>query len=198
MEHYFINNQNLKSELRQVDFENEGSVFTFFSDLGVFSKNHIDYGSRLLVDTILKEKKEVSSILDVGCGYGFIGIVLAKHFHCSVDMTDVNKRAIHLCEKNIEKNKVQGTAFLSDAYENVTKKYDLIVTNPPIRAGKKVVLKILLEARNFLEKNGELWFVIRKDQGVKSIMKEIQDRYKLEVINKDKGFYIVRAKTVDN
>ena len=194
MEHYFTNNQNLKSELRQVDFENEGSVFTFFSDLGVFSKNHVDYGSRLLVKEILKEKKEASSILDVGCGYGFIGIVLAKHFQCQVDMTDVNKRAIHLCEKNIEKNKVQGMAFLSDAYENVSKKYDLIVTNPPIRAGKKIVLKILLEARNFLEKNGELWFVIRKDQGVKSIMKEIQDRYKLEVINKDKGFYIVRAK----
>ena len=81
----------------------------------------------------------------------------------------------------------------SDLYDK-EKKYDLIVTNPPIRAGKKIVLKILLEARNFLEKDGELWFVIRKDQGVKSIMKEIQDKYKLEVITKDKGFYIVRAK----
>ena len=198
MEHYFTNNSHLKSEIRTISYENKGVVFTFFSDLGVFSKDKIDYGSRVLVETIIQQGKKYNNILDVGCGYGFIGIVLAKHFHCSVDMTDVNKRAIHLCEKNIEKNKVQGTAFLSDAYENVSKKYDLIVTNPPIRAGKKVVLKILLEARNFLEKNGELWFVIRKDQGVKSIMKEIQDRYKLEVINKDKGFYIVRAKTVDN
>ncbi len=194
MEHYFTNNQNLKSELRQIDFENNGVVFTFFSDLGVFSKNHVDYGSRLLVETILKEKREVSSILDVGCGYGFIGIVLAKTLNCFVDMTDVNKRAIHLCLKNIEKNKVKGTAFLSDAYEKIQKKYDLIVTNPPIRAGKKVVLKILLEAKEFLNKKGELWFVIRKDQGVKSIIKEISDTYLVEVVTKDKGFYIVRAK----
>lgn len=194
MEHYFTNNQNLKSELRQIDFENNGVVFTFFSDLGVFSKDHVDYGSRLLVETILKEKKEISSILDVGCGYGFIGIVLAKTLNCSLDMTDVNKRAIHLCLKNIEKNKVKGTAFLSDAYEKIQKKYDLIVTNPPIRAGKKVVLKILLEAKEFLNKKGELWFVIRKDQGVKSIIKEISDTYLVEVVTKDKGFYIVRAK----
>ena len=198
MEHYFTNNQNLKSEIRTIDFENKGIVFTFFSDLGVFAKNKIDYGSKVLVQEIIKNTKNKTSILDVGCGYGFIGIVLSKILNSKVTMIDINKRAVHLCLKNIEKNKVNGEAFVSDIYDNVHEKYDLVVTNPPIRAGKKVVLNILKEAKDYLNKNGELWFVIRKDQGVKSVIKEISDTYMTEVIRKDKGFYIVRAKTVDN
>ncbi len=198
MEHYFTNNQNLKSEIRTIDFENKGIVFTFFSDLGVFAKNKIDYGSKVLVQEIIKNTKNKTSILDVGCGYGFIGIVLSKILNSKVTMIDINKRAVHLCLKNIEKNKVNGEAFVSDIYDNVHEKYDLVVTNPPIRAGKKVVLNILKEAKDYLNKNGELWFVIRKDQGVKSVIKEISDTYMTEVIRKDKGFYIVRAKTADN
>ena len=198
MEHYFTNNQNLRSELRTIDFENNGVVFTFFSDLGVFSKDYIDYGSKVLVETILKKKPNCSSILDVGCGYGFIGIVLGRILNVPTDLVDVNKRAIHLCEKNIEKNQVKGRVFFSDAYESVSDSYDLIVTNPPIRAGKKTVLKILREASTRLNKDGNLWFVIRKDQGVKSIMKEISDIYLMEVVKKDKGFYVVCAKMIDN
>lgn len=198
MEHYFTNNQNLKSEIRTLDFENNGVVFTFFSDLGVFSKNKIDYGSKVLVEEIIKNTKNIKSVLDVGCGYGFIGIVLGKILNSQIAMIDINKRAVHLCAKNIDKNKVNGIVYESDLYENVKEKYDLIVTNPPIRAGKKVVLKILKEAKNYLNKNGELWFVIRKDQGVKSVIKEISDIYLTEVVKKDKGFYIVRAKTIDN
>ena len=198
MEHYFTNNQNLRSELRTIDFENNGVVFTFFSDLGVFAKDYIDYGSKVLVETILKKKPNCSSILDVGCGYGFIGIVLGRILNVPTDLVDVNKRAIHLCEKNIEKNQVKGRVFFSDAYESVSDSYDLIVTNPPIRENKKTVLKILREASTHLNKDGNLWFVIRKDQGVKSIMKEISDIYLMEVVKKDKGFYVVCAKMIDN
>ena len=197
LEHYFTNNQNLRSEIRSLDFENEGQVFTFFSDLGVFSKNHIDYGSRLLLKNIIKNVKEVHSLLDIGCGYGFLGIVLGRFYNVSVSLTDVNKRALHLCEKNLALNKVKGAAWLSDGLENVQDSYDLIVTNPPIRAGKKTVLNILRDAYYHLNKNGELWFVIRKDQGVKTIMRDISDLYQMEIMAKDKGFYIVRAKTVD-
>ncbi len=184
--------------MRTIDFENNGIVFTFLSDLGVFSKNHIDYGSKTLVEKIIKEHPKCQNLLDVGCGYGFIGIVLGKTFNVPVDLVDINKRAVHLASINIEKNKIEGEAFVSDIYQEVSKKYDLIVTNPPIRAGKKVVLQILKEAKNYLQKDGELWYVIRKDQGVKSIMKEISMEYTNEVIAKEKGFYVVRAKTVDN
>lgn len=194
MEHYFTNNSHLKSEIRTISYENKGVVFTFFSDLGVFSKDKIDYGSRVLVETIIQQEKKYNNILDVGCGYGFIGIVLGKLNEASVVFTDVNKRALHLCERNIKENKIKGEIVLSNAYENITETYDLIVTNPPIRAGKEVVLNIIRDARKHLKEDGELWFVIRKDQGVKSIIKCVEDIYKTEVVKKDKGFYIVRAK----
>lgn len=191
--HYFTDNSEMRSELRTIQYENKGKVFTFFSDLGVFSKDKIDYGSRVLVETILNHQEKVSSILDVGCGYGFIGIVLAKFFLSPVVMVDVNARAVHLAEKNVKDNQVQGEVLLSDGYDQVKSQFDLIVTNPPIRAGKSVVLKILRDASHFLNDKGKLWFVIRKDQGVKSIMKEIENLYHLEVMEKSKGFYVVLA-----
>ena len=197
MEHYFTNNHNLRSEIRCIDYENKGIVFTFFSDLGVFSKDKIDYGSRLLVETLLRQNETFKTILDVGCGYGFLGIVLGKFFSSQVEFIDVNKRAVHLCEKNIEKNKIQGKCYVSDGYENVNGTFDLIVTNPPVRAGKEVVLKILRGAHEHLTKTGELWFVMRKEKKKKSILKAIDDLYINEVIEKDKGFYIIRSKSVD-
>lgn len=167
----------------------------FKSDNGVFSKNKVDYASLFLVKTFLASEKDVFSILDVGCGYGFIGIVLSKVLNKHVDMVDINKRAIHLCEMNIKDNEVDATCTLSDIYDNVKNKYDLIITNPPIRAGKQVVLAILKDAQKHLNPEGELWAVIRTDGGVKSIIKELSSTYKIEIKEKSKGFYIFLAKS---
>ena len=194
LQHYFTNNDNLKSEIKTIKYTNGDFLLEFSSDNGVFSKNHLDYGSKLLIETIIKNNVYEKKVLDVGCGYGFIGISLAKILHCDVTMIDINKRAIHLCEMNIKKNKVVAKSFESDIYENVKDKYDLIVTNPPIRAGKNTVLEILGRAKEFLNKDGELWFVIRKDQGAKSVAKELEKVYNLEILEKSKGFYIFRAK----
>ncbi len=198
LEHYFTNNPNLKSKMRIIPFNFEGVVFNFLSDLGVFSKNHIDYGSFILAKTIiLNEKRKCLQILDVGCGYGFLGICLAKMLDSTFLGVDVNEKALDLCKKNIFKNNIKGEVKLSNAYEKVLKKYDLIVTNPPIRAGNKVVLNILIEAQNYLNKDGCLWFVIRKDQGVKSIIKKLESYYKIEIMQKSKGFYCILAKVID-
>lgn len=195
MEHYFTNNEELESKLRTINYRYQNIDFSFTSDNGVFAKNKIDFGSRLLVDTILKyNMSPPNAILDVGCGYGFMGIVLAKILNSKVTLIDINKRAVHLAKMNIKSNLINGEAFVSDIYENINDKYDLIATNPPIRAGKKVVLQILNEAKNYLTPNGELWFVIRKDQGSKSIIKNMESTYKVEILEKDKGFYIMRAK----
>ena len=132
-------------------------------------------------------------ILDVGCGYGFMGISLAKIKNAHVTMCDVNKRALHLAEKNCEHNKVTAQVIESNIYSNITDIYDLIITNPPIRAGKDVVYGILDEAREHLKVGGELWFVIRKDQGAKSTIKHLEEKYNCEVVEKSKGFYIIRA-----
>ena len=109
-------------------------------------------------------------------------------------MVDVNKRALHLTKKNIMENKCDNIeVFESDAYQNVDKKYDLIVTNPPIHAGKKKVYEILIDAKKYLNDNGKLYFVIHKDQGAKSVVKDLSDIYKIEVVKKDKGFFIILA-----
>lgn len=198
LEHYFTNNLNLKSELRSIPFEYKNTSFNFISDNGVFSKSKIDSGSEGLVDIIIKHEGRTNlNILDVGCGYGFIGVTLSKLLSSHVDMVDVNKRAIHLANMNIKSNKVDANAFLSNAYENVTNKYDLIVTNPPIRAGKKVVYEILFKAIDHLMDDGCLWFVIRKDQGAKSAKKDLAGSFLVEVIGKNKGYYFFKAKKID-
>ena len=196
LEHYFTNNENLKSELRKLIYNYEDVSFEFFSDNGVFSKNKVDFASKLLVETFLDTTRDDRDfkMLDVGCGYGFLGIVISKILNVDIELVDVNKRALHLSERNIKLNEVKGRAYESNAYECVKNKYDYIITNPPIRAGKETVLNILKGAKNHLLDNGELWFVISKDQGAKSIKKELEELYNIEIMEKNKGFYVFRAK----
>ena len=195
--HYFTNDENIKSELRTIHYQNGDFLLSFHSDNGVFSKNHVDYGSKLLVENLIKEHPINKKVLDVGCGYGFIGITLAKILDADVTMIDVNKRALHLAQMNEKENKVNVTVLESNVYENVNEIYDLIVSNPPIRAGKKIVLEILEGAKQHLNKDGQLWFVMRKDQGAKSIFSTLQTQYEIEILDKSKGFYIFKAKNVD-
>lgn len=195
MEHYFTNNEDLNSKIRKINYIYIDTPFLFYSDLGVFSKNKIDFGSERLIKEYLKTAKHEIKVLDVGCGYGYMGIVISKITNSEVTMIDINRRAVHLAKRNIEENHVNASAIESDVYENITDKYDVIITNPPIRAGKTKVLEILIGAKDHLKENGELWFVINKNQGAKSIAKELIKYYKVDIINKSKGFYIFKAKT---
>jgi 16S rRNA G1207 methylase RsmC len=103
MSHYFENDNNLKSEIKELSYKYDSSFFAFYSDNGVFSKNSIDYGSKLLLETYLKEAENDIRVLDVGCGYGYLGIVIGVFTNSYVDMIDVNKRAVHLAQKNIKR-----------------------------------------------------------------------------------------------
>ncbi len=196
LEHYFTNNTNLKSEIRSLAYNYKDTSFEFLSDNGVFAKNKIDYASKVLIESFLDNHKDVTSgtLLDVGCGYGFLGIVAGKELNLDVELIDINKRAVHLCERNIKLNDVRGKVYESNLYESVKNKYEYIITNPPIRAGKETVLEILKGAKNHLLENGELWFVINKDQGAKSTKKAIELLYNVEILTKSKGFYVFRAK----
>lgn len=195
MNQYFTNNQELKSEVRVIKYVYGSNCYEFFSDYGVFSKNKIDFGSITLLETYLKNKKDIHSFLDVGCGYGFIGIVLAKELKISGMGIDVNLRALNLAIENAKVNQVSVSFKESNIYENVEGQFDLIITNPPIRAGKEIVLSILKDAKKHLTPVGEVWAVIRKDQGVKSIIKELLDTYRVEVKEKNKGFYVFCCKS---
>lgn len=196
MSHYFINDESLVSQVRELIYKYASFSFTFLSDNGVFSKKSIDYGSRLLLETYLKEEDTTGKkVLDVGCGYGFIGTVISVITDSYVDMVDVNKRAIHLTKRNIKKQgKFKGNVFLSDAYSEVKDKYDVVITNPPIRVGKEKLLSILAGAFEHLNEDGALYFVIRKDQGALSIKKTLEKDCIVETINKDKGYFIYKVK----
>ncbi|HPE15111.1 MAG TPA: methyltransferase [Bacilli bacterium] len=194
MNHYFTNSE-IKSNLKEFKLEIDDKSFIFATDNGVFSKKGLDFGSRLLIETLIKENLS-GNLLEVGCGYGIIGIILSKEFNLDVDMVDVNDRAIHLTQMNIKKNKSSSNVFHSDCYSEVSKKYDYIITNPPIRAGKKVVYDILFNAKDYLNKSGVLYFVMRKEQGALSTIKDLNKVCEAEVLIKHKGYLVIKAKFV--
>lgn len=191
---YFQNNPNIKSEPYYIEYYYFGNKMSFKSDNGVFSKHNVDFGTNLLLKNIIL--KDHDKVLDVGCGIGIIGISLAKKNNTiDVDMVDVNLRAIGLANENILLNKVKNIqAFESNAYENISDEYDLIITNPPIRAGKKVVHEIVLGGKNHLKNDGKILVVIQKKQGAESCLKAMQEVYtKVDVIDKDKGYFIIKG-----
>lgn len=193
MSHYFTND-NIRSNLKIHNIVVKNKTFKFYTDNGVFSKRKLDYGTRLLIESILDENLS-GNLLDVGCGYGVIGIILSSFFSdLNINMIDVNRRCLHLVEMNMKLNNVYGNAFYSNVYDNISNKYDIIVTNPPIRAGKKVVYNILLGAKDYLNKNGCLYFVINKNQGAKSTISELNKIASIDILKKDKGFFVIKCK----
>ncbi|MBQ2891369.1 MAG: class I SAM-dependent methyltransferase [Bacilli bacterium] len=191
---YFENNPELSSKPFYISFYFRKNNLKFKSDNGVFSKRAVDFGSNLLLKSV--EVLEDDSILDVGCGIGIIGITLAKCNPSSfVEMIDVNKRAMELARNNCLENNVKNAlVFESNTYENVEKKYSLIISNPPIRAGKKVVHDILLNSIKYLKENGRMYCVIQKKQGAESALRALKEVFpKVEVIEKDNGYYIIKC-----
>lgn len=193
MSHYFINDNNLKEEKRIINSNLLDICLSFNTNSGVFSKEKVDYGTRLLLNNIDVVKMH-GNVLDLGCGFGVIGITIAKkNKYVNVDMVDVNERAINLAKSNVLLNNVNVNVFVSDIYSNVNRKYDYIITNPPIRAGKEIVLAMLLGSISYLKEDGTLYFVMRKDHGVKSTIKKLEEIFKVEIVCRDKGFYIVKC-----
>lgn len=190
---YFDNNENLRSEIRKLNYKYDSYSFIFNSDLGVFSKDKIDDGSKLLAECYFRYGRRNVNLLDVGCGNGFLGITISKIMDANVDMVDVNNRAIHLCKMNMKENNVDGRVWNSNVYDDVKDSYDVIISNPPIRAGKSVYLRIIEEAFNHLNNDGELWFVMRTNHGVKTVIKNLKAKYNVDVLAKEKGFYVVKV-----
>ena len=191
MTHYFTND-NIESNIKEILVKVKDKTFSFYTDNGVFSKRGLDFGSRSLIDTII-DLGIYGNVLDVGCGYGVIGIILSSFFNGNYDLVDINKRAIHLAKMNVSLNKACCNVFDSDVYSNVNKKYDFIITNPPIRAGKDVLYKFLFDAKDYLVSGGSLIFVINKDQGAKSVIKDLSLVGNVEVLKKNKGFFVIKC-----
>ncbi|MBA2873109.1 16S rRNA (guanine1207-N2)-methyltransferase [Anoxybacillus calidus] len=196
-EHYYSKKPSSSSNPQTWTFQLRGRLFTFTTDSGVFSKKEVDFGSRLLIESF--EQPEIEGdFLDVGCGYGPIGLSIAKDFpERKVEMIDINERAVELANKNKAINQVDNVViYQSDLFERVgDKMFAAILTNPPIRAGKSVVYSIFEQSFSRLFSGGELWVVIQKKQGAPSAMEKLQSLFpEVEVIEKKKGYYIIKAK----
>lgn len=195
-EQYFTENPNTKHDLRVIDYHLAGIDLKLTTDAGVFSKNRVDYGSGVLIRNMLEENPVSGNILDVGCGYGPIGLFAAKKWpDRQVDMVDVNERAMDLARKNAEVNGVTNVnIFASSVYGNVDKQYAMILTNPPIRAGKNIVSEILEKSYEHLLVGGKLLVVIQKKQGAPSAKKLMETTFgNCEIVERDKGYYILRS-----
>jgi 16S rRNA (guanine1207-N2)-methyltransferase len=189
--HYFSkDNDQLESDPKRFKCFVGGKEYHFLTDSGVFSRKGLDFGSRLLLETILPNKQQ--HVLDLGCGYGPIGIVLADQWQSCVTMVDQNKRAIQLAKKNADLNRVQTKTSESDGFSGIDGRFSLIVTNPPIRAGKKTYYSWFAEARNHLEEDGKLIFVIRKDQGALSSIAYCRSLYmQVNTLERKSGYFII-------
>ncbi len=192
--HYFTDNRNLTSNRREFSFRFSGYLYTFISDDGVFSKTYIDYGTLALLEAAIKEDIQ-GNILDFGCGYGAIGVVLQNKFtNCKVISSDINNRAVELASLNYQKNGMENKAIVSDGFEHIDQKFDWIFLNPPIRTGKANIYHMFDEAYNHLNESGKFMIVIQKKQGALSAIKKLETLFStVEIVEKDRGYWIIKS-----
>ncbi|WP_306800731.1 class I SAM-dependent methyltransferase [Streptococcus mitis] len=189
---YYAENPDAAHDIHELRVELLGEKMTFLTDAGVFSKKMVDFGSQLLLKCL--EVNQGETVLDVGCGYGPLGLSLAKAYGVQATMVDINNRALDLARQNAERNKVEATIFQSNIYEQVEDKFDHVISNPPIRAGKQVVHEIIEKSQDFLETGGDLTIVIQKKQGAPSAKSKMEEVFgNCEIVKKDKGYYILRS-----
>lgn len=195
MEHYFTNNSNLKSKPKLISFEFNNKKFTFKTDIGVFCNDYLDEGTNAFLKVLLKQNISGRN-LDVGCGYGPIGGVLAYFYPgANFILIDINTRACALALENTRALELNNVEIVeSDIYQNVEGTFENIFINPPIRAGKKVIYKMFEDAKQILNKNGSLFFVMRKSHGSESAQKFVTSIFgNCTLLKRDKGYYIYQA-----
>ncbi|MDR3215320.1 MAG: methyltransferase [Bacilli bacterium] len=193
MKQYFINNDNLKNEEKTLTYQYLDNRLCFKTNNGLFSKDELDYHSQILLNNI--EVKTYHKILDLGCGYGFIGICLSKRYQCHVDFIDIVKLACDYTSKNCELNNITNYEVInSDGIKN-DDLYDLICLNPPIHAGKEVCYALYQESLKHLSNNGELVIVIHKKHGALSTISFLESlNYHIRILYKKKGLFVVSIK----
>lgn len=197
MEHYFIEKQHKEEDFFEISQKFLDKIYYFKSCDNIFSKDSVDYGTYVLINTILKTQNLTGNVLDMGSGYGVIGIVLADNYPTSnFLLADINQTAVDLSKQNAKKNNIKNiyNVVKSDCYQNINQTFDYIITNPPIRAGKQTLLNILLGAYDKLNNNGSLIFVIKKKHGEDSVRKKLAGVFnKVEILQRDSGYYIIKA-----
>lgn len=199
MQHYFIDKTHVESDYFKYKVTFDNKTFTFNSCDSVFSKNELDYGSLTLIKAVIKTFEDDNfNILDMCCGIGSIGLILADNFqNAKIDMCDINKTAVELAIKNKNENNINNIneVFVSNMFDNVKNNYDIVVSNPPIKTGKKLLFQFAEDSIKHLKDGGHLVIVIKKNLGEESLRKKLIEIYgNCEVIKRDKGYYILLSK----
>lgn len=192
-EHYFTRKPTAKREEFAIEDILNGKRFSFISDTSVFSKTRIDAGTKLLIRHMQIRPTDI--VLDLGCGYGPIGIVASQSAK-KVYMTDINERATELAESNARNNDATNVEVRTgDGLSPVRDlMFDVILTNPPIRAGKKVVFGMIDDSRAHLNPDGSFWLVARTQQGAKSIKKKMEEVFgNAEYVAMKGGYRLIRS-----
>lgn len=190
MSHYFENDESIKNEPSMVHFLLNGKEFALHSNAGVFSKDKLDTGTKILMETVLENTKETpKTLLDLGCGIGVVGCTLRSFWDCEVTMIDINQRATELARKNMDKYGYPATILCQDGIQSGN--FDKILLNPPIRTGKKVIYSLFDQCVEHMSENGETWIVMRKQHGAQSAINYFEEKgCKVKRVNRDKGFWI--------
>ena len=192
---YYDEHPDAQHDIHELHVVLLGERMKFLTDAGVFSKKMIDFGSQVLLSCLSFQQGE--AVLDVGCGYGPLGLSLVKAQGVYATMVDVNTRALDLAQKNAALNQVEAKIFQSNVYDEVEGGFDHIISNPPIRAGKKVVHEVLSGSFDHLNPGGDLTIVIQKKQGAPSAKAKMEEIFgNCEILKKDKGYYILRSEKV--
>jgi len=192
---YYDEHPDAQHDIHELQVVLLGERMKFLTDAGVFSKKMIDFGSQVLLSCLSFQQGEM--VLDVGCGYGPLGLSLVKAQGVYATMVDVNTRALDLAQKNAALNQVEAKIFQSNVYDEVEGCFDHIISNPPIRAGKKVVHEVLSGSFDHLNPGGDLTIVIQKKQGAPSAKAKMEEVFgNCEILKKDKGYYILRSEKV--
>ena len=190
--HYFTDNENIKTDPHRIIYYFGANRYVFNTDAGVFSPKKVDSAT----DFLLKNIPPISgSLLDMGCGYGCLGIVLAKEHGLKLSQADINPRAVRLTKENADINAVVSDVFLSDGFADINKTFDNIAVNPPIHAGKKVVYDMYEKSFLHLNPGGSLFVVIFKKHGAESSREKLTEIFgNADVLHKKKGMYLMEMK----
>jgi len=197
MNHYFTAEPPTGHQEKTIQFRQMGIDFTFVTDQSVFSRQRLDYGSACLLEAVERDDQpKTGRLLDLGCGYGALGIILKRiHPALAVVMCDINKRAVALTRRNADINQTRFVDVVeSDGMRQVEGTFDLIVTNPPIRAGKETVHRFFQEASERLNPAGSLFAVIRKQQGAPSALKRLQELFgEVSIVSRSAGYWVIKC-----
>ena len=193
-DHYYSESPNSEHRFAEASYVYRGQALRFITDAGVFSRGEVDFGTDVLLRSLPEDM--TGRVLDLGCGWGPVGVSVGKKYPgCSIVMSDVNQRALELAKNNAAANGVQAETLQSDGLDGVNGPFDYILTNPPIRAGKQVIYRLFAQSAEKLTEKGELYIVIRKQQGAESAIKYLKTIFEeVETVEKSGGFWVIRCR----